>query len=213
LPQGIRGSEGPAADQTPRCGSFSLRKNRQSSVSHRRPRCQCGSAFVLSRQNRLRCGRSRSSAFFAFINVKPDKPYHWTIRPLLVAPAAHREHGAKRYSPSRRPTQAVHTLVRSFRSELRDRKGLSGFLESRPDARMPSQPPTLKNPPIACRCSPKRPLTDMGSVSPIRAPADPEGGFGNRIDDLAQLVFASPAMLASCALELFNIQVHPDPLQ
>src|SRR5271166_4316835 len=53
------------------------------------------------------------------------------------------------------------------------------------------------------------PLIEMGLFA--MGPQRPQQA-GHRFDDLTELVFAFPQCLL-CALELFNIQIHPDPLQ
>src|SRR5882757_4881499 len=106
----------------------------------------------------------------------------------------------------RRPAQAVHTLVRSSGLNCAI-ESLGGFWKvGRMHECLPAT--TLKILQSHAAVVQKA-LTDMGRF-PIGPRRPEEAGY--RIDDLAELVFAFPQGLL-CALELFNIQIHPDPLQ
>src|SRR4051794_20936251 len=105
-----------------------------------------------------------------------------------------------------RPAQAVHRLVRS--------SGLNCVIESLSSFwkvhRMRECLPTTTLKILQTHTAViQKALTDMRRFT--IGPRRPEEAW-YRIDDLAELVFAFPNGLL-CALEPFNIYVHPDPLQ
>src|SRR3954471_10578322 len=106
----------------------------------------------------------------------------------------------------RRPTQAVHSLIRSSGLNCVI-ESLSGFWKvGRVHECLPTTPLKILQSHAAVV---QKALTDMGRFT--IGPRRPEEAW-YRINDLAELVFAFPKGLL-CALELFNIQIHPHPLQ